>query len=93
MSKEQEKIGRLELKIDFILKALKEANDIRKNNASIIDNNFQILDAKIDSIDKKLKSLHADTNQNFDEVKLELVKIQKTTQYDELYDNLKIVNK
>lgn len=91
MLTDKERISELENKIDSILEALKDASDIRKNNASILDNNFQILNKKIEILDKKVSSLHADTTQNFDEVKMELVKIQKTTQYDELYENLKVV--
>jgi len=88
----EEQIKTLEKKVDIIVETLKKSDEIRENNAKIIDNNFEILNQKIDAVDKKVNALHSDTQQNFDEVKLELVKIQKTTGYDEMYDNLKVVN-
>ena len=81
----------LDGKLDLVLKGIKNLSDIMQSDALIIDKNFQILENKIENVDKKVSILHADTNHNFDEVKMELVKIQKTTQYDELYSNLKIV--
>ena len=86
------RIDAVEGKLDSILKSLKSASETRINNAKIIDNNFEMLNSKIEALDKKIKTLHTDTNQNFEEVKFELVKIQKTTDYDSLYDNLRIVN-
>lgn len=73
-----EKIQEIENKIDSILDALKESAEIRTNNGIIIDNNFQILNSKIENLSSQLSSLHKDQLQGFDEVKMELVKIQKT---------------
>lgn len=87
----EERVDAIESKIDSILEALKSASEIRKNNGSIIDNNFVLLNEKINKLSEVVKTLHSDTNQNFEEVKFELIKIQKTTDYDIFYENLKIV--
>ncbi len=83
----ENKIKELEEKIDSMLVMLKAQDNMRDNNAIIIDNNFEILNKKIDSLKTKLNSLHTDTQQNFDDVKFELVKIQKTTGYRDIYEN------
>tara|TARA_R110000796_G_scaffold195905_1_gene312438 strand:- start:221 stop:523 length:303 start_codon:yes stop_codon:yes gene_type:complete len=86
-----EKIIELNENAGLVLKGLKNLSGIMQSNDLELDKNFQALGDKIKNIDKKLSALHTDTNHSFDEVKMELVKIQKTTQYDELYSNLKIV--
>ena len=62
-------------------------------NNEIVDDNFAKLNQKIDTLDDRVSKLHGDTNKNFKDVKLELVKLQKTTGYEELYQNLLKVNK
>ena len=84
LSELSSKVKIIEQKLNAIIETLHSADEIRKNNASIIDNNFEVLYQKIES-------LHLDTNKSFKEVKFELVKIQKITDYDELYRNMKIV--
>lgn len=85
------KIKELESKVDVLLEILKSHEETRNNNAIILDNNFEILNQKIDFLKSKLTILHIDTQQNFDDVKLELVKIQKTTGYKDVYDNMHVV--
>lgn len=86
------RVSDIEYKLDSILEALKNSVELRKNNATIIDNNFQLLNKKIENLTERIKTLHNDQTQGFDEVKMELVKIQKTTNYEELYANLKKVD-
>ncbi|MBC6411318.1 MAG: hypothetical protein GDA42_12870 [Ekhidna sp.] len=64
-----------------------------EKNEKIIDNNFEILNQKIDRLQNRVNMLHSDTQQNFDEVKLELIKIQKTTGYQSIYENFLQVSK
>jgi len=77
--------------IEKIFETLKQNGSIRENTGIIINNNFEILNKKMDNISKRIDSLHSDTNQNFDDVKLELVKIQTATNYMDLYDNLNAI--
>jgi hypothetical protein len=87
------RVNAVEKKLNQILVVLKENNNLGKNNASIIDKNFQSLNEKVDVIDAKVSTLDEDTAENFTEVKYELVKIQRATQYEELNDNLNIISK
>ena len=89
----EDKILNIESQLENIIKTLAAQKTADDNNATIIDNNFQILNSKIDSLKKSLNALHSDTQQNFDDVKLELVKIQKITGYEDMYSNLSIVGK
>lgn len=91
MDMTQQEFKDLSEKVDSIVETLKRTDEIRRNNANIIDNNFVILNEKIDKIENKMNSLHKDTNENIDEVKLEIVKIQKTTGYDEIYNNMHVL--
>ena len=101
MEELSKKLETLEKKLEMLLKATEEDKEIRKNNTSIINNNFeiiannfQVLNEKVDALyATKVDNLHTDTEKNFKDVKFELVKIQKITSYDEMYENLKIVGK
>ncbi len=87
----ENRVDAIEKKIDAILESLKDASEIRRNNGTIINNNFELLNSKIDKLSTKVGVLHDDQAQGFDDVKMELVKIQKTTGYEELYANLKVI--
>jgi len=86
-----DRLSELEIKIDLILDQLANNRDVTTNANKIVDNNFEILNSKIGGLKKKISELHSDTNQNFEEVKMELVKINSATGYVDLTSNLKIV--
>ena len=65
----------------------------QERNAKIINNNFEILNQKIDKLQDRVSTLHSDTKQNFDEVKMELIKINTTTGYQSIYENFLHITK
>jgi hypothetical protein len=86
-----QRLADLEKKVDLILGQLKRINDITVNANKIVDNNFVILDKKIEELKNILTALDSSTDQNFKEVKLELIKINSATGYTDLSDNLKLI--
>lgn len=80
-----DRINKIESKIDKLV-------DLIDTNIGSINNNFQVLEDKIDALARNLDSLHGDTKKDFKEVKYELVKLQKITGYQDLYENLGVVD-
>lgn len=66
--------------------------DSVEDKITSIEETVDVIEEKVGIVDDKVGDLHSHTKKNFKEVKFELVKIQKITSYDEMYDNMKVVN-
>lgn len=86
------RLAALENKVDLILEQLKNNRAVTVNANKIVDNNFEILNSKIGELKTVINTLHIDTNQNFKEVKLELIKINEATGYTDLTSNLTLIH-
>lgn len=101
MSKEIEALEkRLDAKFDKLEKLIKGIASDSVESAKQIDNNFVFLNEKIDNLDRRVATLQGQTDAGFDaakdsfaDIKYELVKINRTTGYQGIEDNLSIVDK
>lgn len=84
----EERIAKIEEKLDAIVSLFISHAKHSQETRNIVDKNFNVLDAKIETIKQKISALHQDTSDGFGEVKDELVKIQKVSNYQEEYENL-----
>ncbi|REG93009.1 hypothetical protein [Flavobacterium aquicola] len=78
----------LEEKIDTLTKIILGVNTKVIEATKKIDENFEILDNKIDALQSQLDGLHIESKTGFADVKHELKKIQKVSNYSEEYENL-----
>jgi len=95
------RVIRLEEKLDALIKLfvshMSDSNDSNKR----IDKNFELVEGQIKRVSEKLDKLINTSSEQFDkvgnrlgEIKEELQKIEKVSNYPEEYENLlKIVNK
>lgn len=91
----EDKAKLMEDKIDNLVKLVLDINDNVIEATKKIDDNFEILDQKIDRIQKQVDGLHVQSTNGFEsvnsslsDVQQELKKIQKVSNYDDIYKNL-----
>jgi len=84
----EERISKLEQKLDAFFELFISHAKHSIETREVVDKNFDVLDKKIETIKQKISALHQDTSDGFGEVKEELVKIQKVSNYQEEYENL-----
>lgn len=90
----------LEDKIEAVRKAVVDMNKVMMESFKIADKNFAAIEAKINTIDEKIDTLARNSSKEFatvggkiDQLKTEVIKIQKVSNYPEHYENMLKISK